>query len=218
MVYTVRSKSCQAAPVGCCGLVKSGVASGLRAQSAGSIVGLSPAGSRGHQVCTKALETPSRPLMPPRSIFVLGLAACLACGPELPIQPVPRDPSGNRPPPTGIGRIPYQVQATLSRDFMPFSPPDGKPLVAGFRIQTVDGSSIPSSVTADSAWVYNGAAVWSTAVVEEEPRSGSEFRVIARGGPKWGPGIEVDVVVRVIDAEGNRFLLKAPRQFISRTD
>jgi hypothetical protein len=117
-----------------------------------------------------------------------------------------------------IAGAPIRVQAFLNRDFMPISPPDGKPLVAVFRIQTADGSSIPASITADSAWVYNGATVWGTPVVEEQPRNVSYFEVVARGGPKWGPGIEVDVVVRLRDGEGHTFLLRAPRQLISRSD
>lgn len=113
-----------------------------------------------------------------------------------------------------------RVDAYLWRDFQPISPPDGKPLVAIFRIATVDGRPIPSTLIADSAWVYNGASVWATAVVEEHPRSANAafFEVVARNGPKWGPGIEVDVVVRLRDGAGHAVLLQAPGQLISRTD
>lgn len=113
-----------------------------------------------------------------------------------------------------------RVDAYLWRDFQPISPPDGKPLVAVFRIATVDGGPIPSTLTADSAWVYNGASVWGTAVVEENPRSANAafFEVVARNGPKWGPAIEVDVVVRLRDGDSRAVLLQAPRQVISRID
>jgi hypothetical protein len=103
---------------------------------------------------------------------------------------------------------------------MPISPPDGKPLMLALRIQTIDGTPIPSTLTADSAWVYNGGAVWATAVVERSPREagGAFFEVAAGGGPKWEPGIQVDVVVSVRDAAGQRRLIQAPRQTITRTD
>jgi len=101
---------------------------------------------------------------------------------------------------------------------MPASPPDGAPLTLGIRVFTVDSSLIPASVTADSAWVYNGSAVWRTAVVENQPHNASHFDVGARGGPTWGPGIEVDVVVELRDGAGHRFLLQAPRQLITRSD
>ena len=111
-----------------------------------------------------------------------------------------------------------RAEAALWRDFAPSSPPDGQPLVATLRIQTADGSSIPSTLITDSVWLYNGAAVWATAVVEEQPRSASYFDVVARNGPKWGPGIEVDVVVRLRDSAGHSMLLQTPRQFIFRSD
>ncbi len=117
-----------------------------------------------------------------------------------------------------IDGVPYRVQASLNRDFMPISPPDGKPLTLGIRVLTADSSSIPASVTADSAWVYNGEAVWRTAVVERQPRNASYFDVGALGGPKWGPGIEVDVVVRLRDGAGHSFLVQALRQLITRSD
>ena len=41
---------------------------------------------------------------------------------------------------------------------------------------------------------------------------------IARDGPKWGPGIQVDVVVRLLDKEELFYLLKAENQLIQRTD
>jgi len=113
-----------------------------------------------------------------------------------------------------------RLEASLWRDFQPISPPDGKPLIAGLRITTVDGAPIPSTLRADSVWIYNEAAVWAASVREEQPRSAGApfFEVVARNGPKWGPGIEVDVVVQVRDAAGRAFLLQAPRVFIGRTD
>jgi len=116
--------------------------------------------------------------------------------------------------------VTLQVDASLWRDFQPISPPDGKPLIAILAVRTIDGTPIPPGLTADSAWIHNGDLVWGAAVVEEQPRGAgaSSFQVVARNGPKWGPGIEVDVVIQVRDATGQRALLQAPRQLIARTD
>src|SRR5438552_2287407 len=46
----------------------------------------------------------------------------------------------------------------------------------------------------------------------------SFFEVVARDGPKWGPGIAVDVVVRLRDGAGHEVLLQARAQWINRTD
>ena len=141
---------------------------------------------------------------------VVGSFACLvlACGSERVIAPRLVTIDGS----------PYRVEASLNRDFMPLAPPDGSPLTLGIRVFTVDSSVIPATLTADSAWVYKGSAVWRTAVVEGHPRNTAYFDVGAGGGPKWGPGIEVDVVVRLRDAAGHGFLLQAPRQLITRSD
>ena len=142
------------------------------------------------------------------SRYAFGFVACLllACSSERFLAPRLAT----------IGGIQFRAQASLGRDFMPSTSPSG--LTAAIRIQTADDSPIPASVTADSAWVYNGRDVWRTAVAEEQPRSASYFDVVARRGPTWEPGTEVDVVVRLEDGAGHSFLLQAPRQRISRID
>ena len=117
-----------------------------------------------------------------------------------------------------IDGVPFRAQASLVRDFMPSTAPGGPPLTVAIRIQTADSSSIPTGVAADSAWMYNGSAVWRTAVLEEQPRSSSYFDVIARGGPTWAPGTEVDVLVRLRDGAGHSVLLQTPPQRIARVD
>ncbi len=54
-----------------------------------------------------------------------------------------------------------------------------------------------------------------------EHRSGVPVHIrekIARDGPKWGPGIQADVVVRLLDKEERFYHLKAENQLIQRTD
>jgi hypothetical protein len=109
------------------------------------------------------------------------------------------------------------LEPFLWRDFMPVSPPDGKPLVAILRLRASDGSAPPSDVHIDAAWVVNGREVWTTGVGEERVTSTS-YEVVARNGPKWGPGVAVDVIVRVRDSHGTTSLLRAANQLIGRTD
>jgi hypothetical protein len=113
-----------------------------------------------------------------------------------------------------------RLEALLWRDFMPVAPPDGEPLRAVLRVSTADSSAFPPGVRADAAWVLNGGAVWATWVEETRPRVAGDptLEVSAAGGPKWGPGIEVDVVVRLRDAGGAAWYLRARRQLIHRTD
>jgi hypothetical protein len=121
---------------------------------------------------------------------------------------------------TPFGGVTVQLATSLWRDFQPSTPPDGQPLIAVLRVTSVDGTSIPAALQADSAWILNSDLAWATAVREEWTRGAGApfFEVVARDGPRWGPGIEVDVVVRLRDSAGHHVLLQARGQLIQRTD
>ncbi len=153
-----------------------------------------------------------------RTLVVVGWLFA-ACGDGVnPLAPVPRDVL-RAPERATVGDVTVRLETYLYRDFAPSSPPDGKPLIAGLRVSSVNGGALPSWLGADSVWVLNSAAVWVAKVVQEQPRSDPSYvDVVAREGPKWGPGIEVDVVVQLHDAGGNRVFLRARAQSIHRTD
>ena len=107
------------------------------------------------------------------------------------------------------GRTFRIADAYLWRDFMPISPPDGKPLAASLKIQ-VDSGAFPVDVTVDRIWVY-GPTVWEPALFEvrRSPDAGTpadQIEVFANGGPKWDPGSEVSVDVRLISGGTTRIL------------
>jgi hypothetical protein len=106
------------------------------------------------------------------------------------------------------------------RDFMPISPPNGKPLIAIVYIETIDSSEISPAIIADAIYIVNRREVWKSYFSDEQPAGESKpFRItkIARNGPMWGPGIYVDVVVK-LKVNRTIYLLKASRQYIGRTD
>jgi hypothetical protein len=107
----------------------------------------------------------------------------------------------------------------LWRDFMPVSPPDGKPLIALLMIESVDSSDISGFINPEAVYVVNGNEVWSSFFEDEIPPDNSPFRLtrIARDGPKWGPGIFVDVIV-LLNVGRDKKLLRASDQYINRTD
>lgn len=112
------------------------------------------------------------------------------------------------------------LAARLWRDFMPLSPPDGRPLRAVLTVTTLAGQPLPEGLSLDRVWVINGAEVWSGAVAsrQDDGRNPSTASWIAEDGPKWGPGIAVDVVVRLRGAAGSPALLKVAGVLITRTD
>lgn len=124
--------------------------------------------------------------------------------------PVPSD-LATAPTRVTLAGASLHLDASLWRDFMPVAPPDGRPLNAVLRVRTEDGSSVPATVRADMAWVLNGRDVWQTVPREEQPRSTTSpaYELVAREGPKWGPGVSVDVVVRMRESGGRDVLLRA---------
>ena len=87
------------------------------------------------------------------------------------------------------------------RDFMPVAPPGGQPLIASIQVVAADGGAFPPDITVDRVWIY-GPTVWDSAPAEvrRAPEGGTppdQIAVIARDGPKWEPGIEVDIVLRL---------------------
>jgi hypothetical protein len=116
----------------------------------------------------------------------------------------------------------YILETYLWRDFMPISPPDGKPLIALIWVTATDSLAFPSSIDANRLWVINDELVWETEFSDEnlpkDPNRKHQLEKIARDGPKWGPNIQVEVVVQVVDGENNTYLLRASDQWIYRTD
>ncbi len=121
-----------------------------------------------------------------------------------------------------IGSRLYRLETYLWRDFMPSCPPDGQPMIASIRVTAIDQLPFPGTVDADNLWIINGQEVWETEFSDEEIPQDSNRRhqlvKIARDGPKWGPGIYVDVVVKVKDhANFRTYLLRASNQYIGAT-
>ena len=114
----------------------------------------------------------------------------------------------------------YVLETYLWRDFQPISPPDGKPLIAKVRVTAVDEEPFPNDLDADILYVVYGDEVWVSEFSDERPFPGlPEYQLdkIARDGPKWGPGVTVDVVVRLVGG-GETRLLRVSDQMIERTD
>jgi hypothetical protein len=117
------------------------------------------------------------------------------------------------------------------RDFMPgTSTADGSPMMVGLRVATSDKKPFPSGVRADGAWILFGEQMWeisdlrrNVAGIPDNKDSSEKWincpvspvcEFTVRDGPKWGPGVFVDVVVRLTDKEGRHHLLQVPKQYV----
>ncbi len=110
----------------------------------------------------------------------------------------------------------------LWRDFQPVAPPDGQPLIANVRLMAAGNGPAPEGIAIERFWVINGKQRWeavpqAVAPLEEPASSSWLTERTVQGGPKWGPGIAVDVVARVVRGD-SAWLVQAKQQPIHRTD
>jgi hypothetical protein len=115
------------------------------------------------------------------------------------------------------GRI-VTLDAYLWRDFMPISPPNGKPLIATVRVQSPEGQSISDKLVVERAWFLNGAEVWSTSPSEVRTVDDGSIELVFRNGPLWNPGLVVDIAIVVRDSSGGRHLISRREEKIKRTE
>ena len=121
------------------------------------------------------------------------------------------------------------------RDFMPgTSTADGSPMMVVLKVATSDKKPFPSGVRADGAWILFGEQMWeisdlrrNVAGIADNKDSSEKWincpvspvcEFTVRHGPKWGPGVFVDVVVRLTDKEGRHHLLQVPKQYVDASN
>lgn len=144
-----------------------------------------------------------------------------ACSDDVTAPETPQVPAmtlaqlASAPATLALSQQDYQLETYLWRDFMPNSPRDGKPMVAFTRLVSTDQQPIPGDVKLVYIWVVNGDRVWATTFSSE---GGDATGRYARGGPKWGPNISVDVIVGVTIGSSELRLVRASAQLIHRTD
>jgi hypothetical protein len=106
----------------------------------------------------------------------------------------------------------YTLTANAWRDFQPVAPPEGQPLIVAVRVSAEEPIPTPADLKIDHVWVLNGKEQWSA-----KPDSPSSSEGAIRGGPRWGPGIKVDVVARLEQGK-KTWLVRAAGVDIKRTD
>lgn len=155
----------------------------------------------------------------------IGLALLCGCkststSPTLPTVPLATLLSS--PTQIQLGGRSFALETYLWRDFMPISPPDGKPLTALVKIKPSDTLPFPANITAVKLWIIlqDSTTFWETDFsTETVPFDSNKLCKIARGGPKYGPDIYVEVVVKLNNSSDNSVAyLRATKQYIYRTD
>ena len=119
-----------------------------------------------------------------------------------------------------VGETILVLRTSLWRDFQPIAPTNGQPMVGIFSVETEDRSLFPAGVSIERAWVLRGSLVWVPDLMNDPLVDPAPWQrvMIGRNGPKWGPGISVEVIVEVRQPDGQRRLLRQANVLIGRTD
>lgn len=110
----------------------------------------------------------------------------------------------------------FYLKADLSRDFMPQSPRNGKPLLCSNNLIEKDSLPISSNVKLIRQYVINGNDIWTNEYSQINNYQSFTLQGIVRDGPKWGPNITVDVVCE-FKIEDSVFKILAKQQEIIAT-
>ena len=112
----------------------------------------------------------------------------------------------------------FVLSVYLWRDFMPISPPDGKPMLASVEILTSDSSDFPENIDADKMWVIDSTNSWETFLYDQSVHESYSILKKASNGPKWEIGLYLDVVVRLVQDDTLYHYLKIEDVLLRRTD
>jgi len=93
------------------------------------------------------------------------------------------------------------------------APPGGQGLKAAVRVVTDPDLPLPSGVAIERLWLFYSKEQWRPAL----PDRAEPLVVQLADGPKWGPGVDADVVVRLKRGK-DTWLLRAAGRPIKRTD
>jgi hypothetical protein len=152
-------------------------------------------------------------------IAALPLASGCDRAPTAP-TPVPVPPAIVTAPATlAVAGVTLRLEANAWRDFAPISPTGGSPLYLVMRLRTTSGAPLPDGIGIDNAWVVHESMAWVTVPTPTGAPWGPDvIEFTSREGPRWGPDVPVDVVVRVTGLEGASKLIAVRQVLIERTD
>jgi hypothetical protein len=148
------------------------------------------------------------------AVLVLGPAACQNPGtPSLPLEDLLAAPLE-----IAITGRQFTLESFVYRDFMPGDNAGGSALIAVVNLTAADLQPFPADIDGTRIWVVNGERVWETDFSDESrPRDQArlhQLQKVARDGPKWNVGTQVEVIVRVKTRTGSSHLLRAAKQTI----
>ena len=116
----------------------------------------------------------------------------------------------------------YILQTLLYRDFMPSVPESpSPPLTSLVFLVNLDSLSIPNNINILKLYVIKDQLIWISTPVDGNQPQNPNFKLnkLSNKGPAWDTGIQVDVVIEVVNnSNNNKYFLIAKDQYIGRLD
>ena len=116
----------------------------------------------------------------------------------------------------GIGEEIIELEAYIYRDFMPISPPDGKPMCGLVTLKTKSGNAVPKGITVISIRISHKKKSWSAKMKMDPNFNRKNVNVRVDGGPKWQTGIMIDITV-YLKYNGREYLLQLEKRKLHKT-
>jgi hypothetical protein len=117
----------------------------------------------------------------------------------------------------------YIIETYLSRDFFPGIGIGKKspPLIADIYLVNIDSITIPSYLDIEKLYIIQDQLIWESTPVDGVQPYVPDYKLnkISKNGPNWDTGINVDVVIMVINSlTKEQYYLIARNQYIIRTE
>jgi hypothetical protein len=116
----------------------------------------------------------------------------------------------------------YSLETFLWRDFMPgANPKEGSDLYGFVYIVALDSLVFPSYLNADHVWIIKGDDVWDTELIDDKITPIYAYKLkkkLKELGPKWGPYIYVNVVVKIVKNNNSTYLIRSDSALILKTE
>lgn len=111
------------------------------------------------------------------------------------------------------------IETRVNRDFMPICPPSGNPMTGYIRLRDLNEEPLGFSVSEATLFIISRNKMWVRDLVISGPYDTRlhQLEMYANKGPKWAPGMVVDVVVWFRDQVGEQHWIKEENVRISES-
>lgn len=106
------------------------------------------------------------------------------------------------------------LDAYVWRDFQPPTETNGKPMASKVQLNQISGNDILADIHFVRQYVVNGNDVWAADIFNIGV-NGSYVQGTSTGGPKWGPDINVDIILE-FTYNGKTYKIQSPNQNIEK--